>query len=81
MTIVETHRQPTRIKVTQSLNVVITTIGMEMVIMPNMDVVKKGVVIESITNLCHGLGGFFIRKFFTRSLGLAIANTGVVGTP
>jgi len=75
ITITETQRQPTTIKVTQSLNVVITTIGMETIIAPNMDVVRKGVIIESATNLGCGLGGLFTRKNLTRSSKLPIANT------
>jgi hypothetical protein len=53
----------------------------ETIIAPNMDVVRKGVIIESATNLGRGLGGLFTRKKLTRSSGLPIANTGVVGTP
>ncbi len=39
--IVETQRQPTGIGVTQSLDVSITTTRVEIVVAPNMDVVKK----------------------------------------
>jgi hypothetical protein len=79
--IVETQKQPTKIKVTQSFNVVITTIGVEMVIMPNMNVVKKGLVIEFVTNLGRGLGGVSTRKNLNRSSRLPASNTKVVGTP
>ncbi len=34
MTIIETRKQPTKIKVTQSFNVVITTIGVEWLLHP-----------------------------------------------
>ncbi len=36
-TIAEIWRQPTKIKVTQSPNVIITIIGVEMVVAPNMN--------------------------------------------
>jgi hypothetical protein len=39
-TIVETQKQPTKVKVIQSLNIVITTIGMEMVIVPKNNLLK-----------------------------------------
>jgi len=40
ITIVEIQRQPIGIKVIQSPNVVITTIGVETVVAPNMNVVE-----------------------------------------
>ncbi len=43
--IVETHTQPTRLRVTQSLNTIVTTIGVETMVAPSMDVVRKGMVI------------------------------------
>ncbi len=54
--VVGTHRR--LCQVTQSLNVVITTIGVEMVVVPNMDFVRRGVVIGFVTNLGCGSSGF-----------------------
>jgi hypothetical protein len=62
MTIAETQRQPTRIKVIQSLDAVITTTGVETIVVPNTNVAKRGVVIKSIVNLGRGLGGFSTRR-------------------
>ncbi len=39
-----------------------TTIGIEMVFMPNMDVVKRGILIGSIIKLGSGLGGVLARR-------------------
>ncbi len=46
-TIVETQRQHVGIGVTQSLNAKITTIGVNMVLVPNIDVVRRGVLVRS----------------------------------
>jgi hypothetical protein len=73
--IVETQKQPTRIKVTQSLDVVITTIRVEMVIVRNMNVVKRGLVIEFVTNLGRGSGGFLTRRNLNMSSRLPASNT------
>jgi hypothetical protein len=58
VTIAETRRQPTGIKVIQSFNVVITTIGVEMIVVPNTNLARRGVVIRFVVNLGCGLGGF-----------------------
>ncbi len=55
--VVEIWRQPVRIEVTQSPNVVIITIGVEMVVAPNTNVVKGGVLIGFTTNLGNGSNG------------------------
>jgi hypothetical protein len=56
-TIVKIRKQPFRIKVIQSPNVVIITIGVEIMFAPNVNVVKGGVLIRFATNLGSGLGG------------------------
>jgi len=48
--IVKTQKQHAKIEVTQSFNAVIITIRVETVIAPNMDVVKKGMVIGYVIN-------------------------------
>jgi hypothetical protein len=52
-----------------------------MVVAPNMNVVRKWVIIGSATNLCRGSGRFLVRRNLSRSLGLPTTNTKVVGTP
>jgi hypothetical protein len=49
--VVETRKQHARIVVTQSLDVSITTIGVETVIVHNIDVVRRGVLIRSTIKL------------------------------
>jgi hypothetical protein len=40
----------------------ITTTGVEIVVMPNMDVVKRGVLIRSVAKLGNGSNGISIRN-------------------
>ncbi len=54
MVIVEIRKQLVGIEVTQSPNVVITTTGMEMIVAPNTNVVKGGMLIQFATNLGCG---------------------------
>ncbi len=79
--IVKTQKQPTRIKVTQSFNAIIISIRVETVIAPNMDVVKKGMVIGFVLNVSRGLNGFLAGRNLSRSSRLPTINIGVVGTP
>jgi hypothetical protein len=81
VTFVETQRQVAGIGVTQSLNVGITTTRVEMVIAPNMDVVRRGILIRFVTKLSNGLGGVSIGRNLNRSLALPTIITKVVGTP
>jgi hypothetical protein len=81
MIVVETHKQHVRVGVIQSLGVGITTIGVEMVIALNIDVVKKEVLIRSTTKLGSGLGGVSTVRNLSRSSALPIATTKVVGIP
>jgi hypothetical protein len=52
-----------------------------MVVAPNMNVVRGGVLIRFATNLSLGLGGVLTRRNLSRSLGLLIAITRVIRTP
>jgi hypothetical protein len=81
MEITETWRQTTEIEVIQSLNAVITTIGVDMVVTPNMNVAKRRVVIRYVINLGLGLDEFSTGRSLSKSLGLPTTNTRVVGTP
>jgi hypothetical protein len=67
--------------VTKSFNVVITTTRVEMVVAPNMNVVRGGVLTKSTTNLGRGLGRVFTGRNLSRSLGILTTTTRVVGTP
>jgi hypothetical protein len=49
--ITKTWKQLVGIEVIQSFNIIITTIGVHMVVAPNTNVAKRGVVIKSIVNL------------------------------
>jgi hypothetical protein len=52
-----------------------------MIVVPTMDVVKRGVVIGSIAKLGSGLSGLSIGRKLSGSSALPIAITRVVGTP
>jgi hypothetical protein len=54
VTIVETRRQSMGIVVPQSLVATITTIGVQIVVAPNMDVIRRGVLIGFATKLGSG---------------------------
>ncbi len=55
--IVENWKQNARIGIIQSLDVCITIIGVETINVPNMDFVKRGVLLGFTTKLGSGLGG------------------------
>jgi hypothetical protein len=59
--IIETWRQPTGVVVTQSLDVDITITWIETVVVPNMDVVKRGIIIRYAAKLGSGSGGILAR--------------------
>jgi len=79
-TIVEIRRQHAKVGVIQSLGAGITTIRMEMVVAPNMDFVKKGVIIRSTTKLGSRSNGILVRRNLNQSSALPIATTRVVKT-
>jgi hypothetical protein len=78
-TIVEIQKQPTKIEVTQSPNVVITTTRVETIVPPNTNVVRGEILIGFTTNLGCGSGGVSARRNLSQSLGLPI--TRIDGTP
>ncbi len=51
--VAETWEQLVGIKVTESFNIIITTIGVHMVFAPSTNVAKRGVVIKYVVNLGH----------------------------
>ncbi len=54
---------------------------MEMVVVPNIDVVKRGVLIEYVAKLGGGLSGILVVRNLNQSSTLLIATTRIVGTP
>ncbi len=76
---VETQKQHVGIGVIQSFGVGIITIGVEMVIAPNIIVVKRGVQIKSITKLGSGSSGISTVRNLNRCSTLLVATTRVVG--
>jgi len=80
-TFVETQKQHVGVGVIQSLDVGITTIGVETVVMPNIDVFKRGVVIGSAAKLGSKLGGVLVLRNLNQSSALPTSTTRVVGIP
>ncbi len=60
--IVETRKQPAEVRVIQSLNAGIITTLMEMVVAPNIDVIRRGILIRSTTKLGNESGGVLARR-------------------
>jgi len=60
--IVETHKQHAEIRIIQSLGANITTIGMEIIVAPNIDVVKREILIIIVAKLGSGLGGISVTR-------------------
>ncbi len=79
--VVETRRQHARIGVTQSLDACITTTRVEMVVAPNINVVKNEILIGFVANLGSGSSGVSARRNLNQSLTLLTTTIGVVGTP
>jgi hypothetical protein len=50
-------------------------------VVPTMDVVKRGVLIGSTTKFSSGLGGILIRRKLNGSSALPTTTIGIVGTP
>ncbi len=55
--IIEMRKQHAKVGVTQSLNVSITPMGVETVVAPDIDVIKKGTLIRSVAKLGSGSSG------------------------
>jgi len=67
--------------VTQSLDVGITTTRIETFVAPSMDVVRRGVLIGSITKMGNGLDGILARRKLNGNTTLPTTTIGVVVTP
>ncbi len=59
----------------------ITTTRVEIVVAPNMDVVRRGTLIQYVTKLGSGSDGIWVRRNLSQSLALPITTIGVIGTP
>ncbi len=79
--IVETWKQHVKVGVIQSLNVGVTTTWMEMVIVPNINVVKRGVPIRSIAKLNSESSRVSEVRNLSWNLALPTPMIGVVYTP
>jgi hypothetical protein len=79
---IEIQRQLARMEFIQSLNVVIPTTRMEIVVTPTTNFVKGGnLLIGFAKNLGCGLRRVLVRRNLNRSLRIPVATIGVVGTP
>jgi hypothetical protein len=81
MIVVETHKQHVRVGIIQSLGTGLTTTRVEMVVSPNINVVRRGVLIGFTTKLGSGLGGVLAIKNLSRNLTLLTITIGVIGIP
>jgi hypothetical protein len=63
-------RKHARIGVTRSLDASITIIGVEMVVTPNIDVVRRGILIGFVAKLGSGSSGISVVRNLNRSLAL-----------
>jgi hypothetical protein len=79
--VVENHKQHAGIRVTESFNAGIIIIGMEAVVAPNIDVVRKGILIRYVAKLGSKSNGVSTRNNLNQNLTLPITTTGVVGIP
>jgi hypothetical protein len=73
--IVETQKLHARVRVIQSLGVGITAIRVEMVIAPNIDVVRRRVLIGFKAKLGSGSSGVLAIRNFSQSLALLTFTT------
>ncbi len=78
--VVETHKQHAKIGVIQSLDASITTTWVEMVVAPNIDVVRRGILIGFVTKLGSRSCGVSVVRNLNQSSALPTITTRVVGT-
>jgi hypothetical protein len=79
--VVETWKQHARVKVTQSLDVGITTVRVEIIVVLSINVIKRGVLITSVAKLGSGSSGALLVKNLSQSSALPITTIEVVGIP
>jgi hypothetical protein len=66
---------------TRTQNTGITTIGVEMVNVPTMDIVRRGILIRFVAKLGSGSSGVSMKRKLNGSLALPITTTRITGTP
>jgi len=81
VTIVETRKQHAQVGIIPSFGANITTIGVEMVVVHNINVVRRGVLIGFVAKLGSRANGILAIRNLSRSSTLPIATIGVVGIP
>jgi hypothetical protein len=59
----------------------ITTIGVETIVAPTVDVIRRGVLIRFVAKLGSGSSGISARRKLSGSRALPTTTTRVVGTP
>jgi hypothetical protein len=79
VTIVETRKQHAKVGVTPSFGASITTTGVEIVVVPNIDVVRRGVLIGFVAKLGSRSNGILAIRNLSRSSTLPISTIRVVG--
>jgi hypothetical protein len=79
--IVETCKQLVGLRVIRSLDAGTITIGVETIVAPTMNVVRRGILITSITKLGSRSDRISTRRKLNGSLTLPTINARVVGTP
>jgi hypothetical protein len=79
-TVVETRKQHVGVRVIQSFDAGITTTNVETFVMPNIDVVRRGILIGFAVILGSGSNGVSTIKNLNRSLALPTTITRVVST-
>ncbi len=78
--VIETQKHA-GIGVTQSLDASITTVRVETIVAPNINVVKRGVLIGSTAKFHNISGGVLVVRNLSRSSTLSAIITEVIGTP
>jgi hypothetical protein len=81
VTIVEIRRQSVGIIVPQSLVATIITTGVQIVVTPNMDVIRRGVLIGFATKLGSGLNGILAGWKQNGNATLPTITIGIFGKP
>ncbi len=79
--VVEILRKHVGVRVIQSLDAGITITWMEMVVTPNMDFVRRGILLEFVVKLGNGSNGILARRNLSWSLTLVVITIEVVWTP
>jgi len=77
--VVETQKQHVGVGFIQSFDACITTTRVETIVAPNIDVIRRGVLIGFAAKLGRKLGEIFAIRNWSRNLTLPTAITRIVG--